>query len=791
MLNKTLPDNLIANKVDYNISRASQNLSLIKLIEQVQFQQENKSDIDQNISANGKQENINDTLQGELQTTNSARLQEAIKKEEVKKDILNKIDHYMHQTLITQQSAHDASLSQKNIKKIRHVNEFGRYKEEFNAEATQQQMTTNIETPNVEMSNMKKNEDKENELMKQIAYRSLLLTKNHEEIKKIRLQKMLLEIILCNKYNMSDEKLEVLPTDFEQYKTNKFLELQNKILKLELGNQRYMKMIDELCCNEEDIRVKQKDENKNSKKRKIKHEEDEPDMHIILFKKIMELYTGIEWWQQRFQESQQELMTMIIERQKTESELMKLIMKITKLQNLCNLYEKEKKNVLLLLKDKNNNKSRTRSFNGSTLQKSIFQEESQQISSEINNILTMHTLKEQIPEKQIPKDSDKDYIALPSVIWRQNMMKKEDYNRIALPTTNITNTGIDKAMELLKQIKKDSLIKTLKGFEDEINELNTRTVKEMEFLNLKTNSESTVVKEQVIPTFTEELNKSNKADESPEQVNKDALTDSEEKINKTLNKEITATKSLENMEMNDESIVIEKIRDKDIITNDKTENERNDAISTKNVTFSLPCYESLRSNTTKDQSIMKNIMDKAYQRQPPNDYHSCEYSYLYEKSNDACTSQEKDKNQLDNNDANSHICNNVTCTYCTLAEDIRKIKYRTNDYVNNKCQTTANNKNKEYIELNRYTLNEINEEDQAIKIVEENETKEIKNMDLDTINNEILFYAKDVISKHDDEMVDEILMEDISNITHDIDNFDTKNGFQKNWWTKYVENLLL
>jgi len=45
-------------------------------------------------------------------------------------------------------------------------------------------------------------------------------------------------------------------------------------------------------------------------------------------------------------------------------------------------------------------------------------------------------------------------------------------------------------------------------------------------------------------------------------------------------------------------------------------------IFTKNLIFSLPCYESLPSNTTKDQNTIKNIMDKAYQRQPPDDYHS-------------------------------------------------------------------------------------------------------------------------------------------------------------------------
>jgi len=626
-------------------------------------------------------------------------------------------------------------MSQKSVKEIKTVQEFGRYEKEFKyAEAAHQQMSTNIKTSSVEISNMNKDDDEENELMKQSAYIRLMATKNHEEIKRLRLYKTLYKIILYNKYNMSDKELKIPRTDsVEQYKTDKFLDLEDELPKFDPENQEYMKMIKKLCCIEKDIRIKrQENEEENSKSQKIKHEEYESDIHIMLLNRIMELYTEIEWWQQRFQKNKNKLMAVMIERQKREIELMKLATKVTKLQNLCNSYEKKKINLLLQLKNKNKT-SGTESFNASTLQKSSLQEESQQ-TLEINNLSSnlQDTLKKQVAGKQVPKDSD--YISSP-IICRQEMMESRDYNHITLPTTNITNTETDTAME-----------------------------------------------NQVVPTLTKDLNKSNKADESPEQVDKDSLTElliNEEKMNKMLNNETKAIKLLEDMKTNDESIIIKgQIRGEDKVTDAKTENERDDTIFTKKLIFPLPCYESLHSNTTKDQKIIKNITDKAYQ--PPDDYHSLEYSY--KKSNDACTSQQRDKNQLGVSDANTHIRNRIKCTYRNLTEHILKLKYYgMNDHVNNNCQTTTNNKNKEH----GYTLNETVEEDQVIKVVEENEIKEIENTD--PTSNETLLYVKDVTLENNGKMTNGTLMvEDISNVAHKIDK---KIDVRKNWWTMYIENM--
>ncbi|XP_025265009.1 uncharacterized protein PFB0765w-like [Camponotus floridanus] len=272
-----------------------------------------------------------------------------------------------------------------------------------------------------------------------------------------------------------------------------------------------------------------------------------------------------------------------------------------------------------------------------------------------------------------------------------------------------------------------------------------------------------------------------KFEQSAEQVDKYSLTelvtDSEEKMNKMLNNETKAIKLLEDIETKDESIIIRKqIRGEDKVTNAKTENKRDDTIFIKKLIFLL----SLRPNTTKDQKIIKNIMDNAYQ--PPDDYHSLEYAY--KKFIDACTSQQRDKNQLGVSDANTHIRNRIKHTYCNLAEDILKLKYyEMNDHVNNICQTTVNNKSKEH----GYILNETVEEDQVIKVVEEKKIKEVENTDPGTTSNETLLYGKDVILENNSKMTNEtLIVEDISNVAHKIDK---QIDVWKIWWTIYIENI--
>ncbi|XP_025265016.1 uncharacterized protein LOC112638132 isoform X2 [Camponotus floridanus] len=435
----------------------------------------------------------------------------------------------------------------------------------------------------------------------------------------------------------------------------------------------------------------------------------------------------------------------MIENQKREIESMKLADKVTKLQNLCNSLEKEKINLLLQLKNKNNKTSGAESFNASTLQKSSLKEESQQ-TLEINNISSnLQNVKKQVAGKEVPKDFDEDYISSP-VIYRQEMMESRDYNHITLPTTNITNIETDRAVD-----------------------------------------------DQVVPMLTKD--KLNKADESLKQIDKESLTKlliNEEKTNKMLNNETKAIKLLKDMKTNDESIIIRKqIRGEDKVTDAKTENKRDDTIFIKKLIFLL----SLRPNTTKDQKIIKNIMDKAYQ--PPDDYHSLEYAY--KKFIDACTSQQRDKNQLGVSDVNTHIRNRIKHIYCNLAEDILKLKYyEMNDHVNNICQTTVNNKSKEH----GYTLNETVEEDQVIKVVEENKIKEVEKktkskklktkskklkIDPGTTSNETLLYGKDVILEDNSKTTNETLMiEDISNVAHKIDK---QIDVWEIWWTVYIENI--
>lgn len=347
---------------------------------------------------------------------------------------------------------------------------------------------TNMESPN-KMIKMDKENDKENEPVKQNAYLRFMtndkeimknhveIMKNHTEImkvhekitkvhekitknyeKKLRIHKILHKT-LHNKHNISDKELEITRTNsIEQNTIKKFLELEDKMPKCVFEDQQYKELIEQLCCNE-NIRVKyQQDEDKNTdEKQKIKHEEDESDIHIMLLNRIMKLYTEIEWWLQRVKENQIALMTLATEKHKTEIELMKLATKVTKLQNLYeNLYRIEKTN--LELKNKNDKTSGMESFNVSILQNDILEEENQQISS---------------------------------------------------------NTETNNAMELLKQIN-DSLDKIFQN-EDKIKEINKCIVKVTELLkDLKMDNKSTFVEEQV-PIFTKDLNKSDKADESSEQ----------------------------------------------------------------------------------------------------------------------------------------------------------------------------------------------------------------------------------------------------------------------------------
>lgn len=58
---------------------------------------------------------------------------------------------------------------------------------------------------------------------------------------------------------MPDEELKIPRTDpVEQYKTDKFLNLEGELPKFDLENQEYMKMIEKLCCIEKNICVNDK-----------------------------------------------------------------------------------------------------------------------------------------------------------------------------------------------------------------------------------------------------------------------------------------------------------------------------------------------------------------------------------------------------------------------------------------------------------------------------------------------------------------------------------------------------
>ncbi|XP_025265029.1 uncharacterized protein LOC112638137 [Camponotus floridanus] len=247
-----------------------------------------------------------------------------------------------------------------------------------------------MESPS-KMIKMDKDNDKESESVKQNAYLRFMtndkeimknhveIMKNHKEIMKVheKIRKnyekklcihIILHKILHDKHNISDKELEITRTNsITQNIIKKFLELESEISKCVFENQVYKVMIEKLCCNE-DIRVKCQDEDKNiDKKQKIKHKEDKSDMHIMLLNRIMKLYTEIEWWLQRVIENQIALMTLVIEKHKTEIELMKLATKVIKLQNLYeNLYKKEKTNLQLKnlqLKNKNDKTSGMESFN--------------------------------------------------------------------------------------------------------------------------------------------------------------------------------------------------------------------------------------------------------------------------------------------------------------------------------------------------------------------------------------------------------------------------------------------
>lgn len=219
-------------------------------------------------------------------------------------------------------------------------------------------------------------------------------TKNTEQIimdhrQNLQIHKIILKA-LDNKYNIkeSDEELDIKYTgSAEELVKNtplKFRSLDVEMLKLDVEDQKYVKLIKKLYCSEKDMRVKRQ-EGEDSKKQKIKHKECEPGLHVRLLKQIINLYIELEYWlntvikvridiemaQKSLENDQIELIKMMTEKHKKDMLLLKVTREVTKLQNLCNIYEKEKTNLLLVLKDKKNETSGTKSFSASISQKSL------------------------------------------------------------------------------------------------------------------------------------------------------------------------------------------------------------------------------------------------------------------------------------------------------------------------------------------------------------------------------------------------------------------------------------
>lgn len=452
-------------------------------------------------------------------------------------------------------------------------------------------MTTNMEMSNVEMN---KDNDEESELImlqkimefhrismenqeKLIGYYKDVVATRDKTFNIIFHFSSTLLLLLQNKYNnLPEAVLEIPYTSFDQYTTEKIKELEGE---LAIGKQTldpfysvdqdYMATIAKMFCKK-DISVKD-DQDKNSKNQTIKQEECESNMHIFVYKVIL-MQTEMKWWmekvinlnleikdcQQYYENAQNKLKAMLIEKHETEIELLNLTTKVSKLRTLCIPCKKEKINLLLQLI--NDETPETESLTATASKKSILQKQMQQLTLNINsissNVQKKNTLKKQ-SKKQILKDSDKDNITLPSVTRRQEIMEEENYH-ITLLTTN---TETDDAMELLKQIN-NSLNKLLQKFKDKKTKSNkySCTMTLLKDFIRKYENESTLLEEQ-IQALTKDFNKSDKADKTPEQIDKNFLIEwlteslTEENLYQTLNEEIEITELLENIDMNDKSIV--------------------------------------------------------------------------------------------------------------------------------------------------------------------------------------------------------------------------------------------
>ncbi|CAL1673285.1 unnamed protein product [Lasius platythorax] len=380
----------------------------------------------------------------------------------------------------------------------------------------------------------------------------------------------------------------------------------------------------------------------------------------------------------------------------------------------------------------------------------------------------------------LAEDFDEDCVRSPSII---RQIEEEDYDYDIAPSpTNIADKELDKAVELLIEVDKDSnkdaLTEPLTDFEDTTNEIqNKEIIKVTELLEILETSDESIVVEEQVPTLAEDFDEDcvrspsiirkieeedydyditpsptniadkelDKAMESPIEVDKDSnkdaltepLTDFEDKTNEIRNKEtVKVTELLENLKTCDESIDVEgQVQNKDKVTDGKKEAKRDDKIFKENLTFLLLFYESLLSSITKNQSIVKYMMDRVYQNQPADDYESFENCSFCKKLNEH-TSQQGEKNQLGPNEINANVNNNhIKCNYCNLAISILMTKYdNTIGHVNNEFQTIENNKNREH----EHMSSEAVEEDQTIKVIEENKIEEVKNTDSNTTSNETL-----------------------------------------------------
>ncbi|XP_072754157.1 uncharacterized protein [Anoplolepis gracilipes] len=742
--------------------------------------------------------------------------------------------YYMSPQIITQQSTTDSTLSTKSTKVIKSVREqLDQFKEEIkNIESMHQQIITNVKAASVEMTNKWNNiNDKENKLRGQNTYCQLVAKKYQDEINKHEFE--------MRRYNMPDEKLKRCTDSVIQNTDmmNKISELTDEVKKLKLENQQCLELIKESSCNKENIRFKRREyEVENNKNQEIKHEECESDIYII--NETATSYTENEL-ERRLEKNHISLITTMAEKIKVNIEQLKFTTKVVELDNMYNILKKEKLS-LLSLKNKHNKMFRTE-FNTPILQKTFLPEESHQKLSEANSVSSnLQTLKQQVAE--VITDIDQNNITLPSVNQYQINLEEEDYNRITLPTTDIADMKMDKTTESPKpeDIALNSLLElVMTGVENKIRTIFSENLnKVMKVLkNSKRNDNSTVVEEQV-PNFSKDLNKncitpvisqieeqknqnvyellpptnyvvnkSDKAEESPKQIDASlvkSLTDYEEKVNEIQNEYvIEMLEILKDLKGNklDKSTVVEQVSNQDKVANDKTETKKDDIIFRNEILRQVLIQEEInevqnedyikikellenmekihkstsveeqaaddKTETKKDDSVYKeestfsiplfspikdqdietNIMHKSYQSPSSaqsDDYQSFKNLNLYQKlTNDTYISQHDEKVSPNKVDAN--VSNNdMHCDFCDVARKILITCYPEYDISENMYYIKYQPIENNKNKDHESMLNVAIEEDQTTEDIKESEI-EVKSIDSDTTSYKtLLHYTEDV-----------------------------------------------